>query len=98
MNKRRTDNTMTKRRTDNKITKRTDNTMTKRRRTDNTMTKRRRTDNTMNKRRRTKGQTMIYKTLHRKLKMNQHEPYEKPELTSGTPNGLAVPALHVTPT
>jgi len=28
---------------------------------------RRRTDNTMAKRRRTKGQTSIYKTLHRKL-------------------------------
>jgi hypothetical protein len=66
----RTDNTMTKRRrTDNTMTKRsrTDNTMTKRR-TDNTMTKRSRTDNTMTKRKQiTKGQTMIYKTLHRKL-------------------------------
>jgi hypothetical protein len=57
---------MTKRR-------RTDNTMTKRRRTDNTMAKRRRTDNTMTKRRRTKEPSMIYKTLHRKLKIEQHE-------------------------
>jgi hypothetical protein len=32
------------------MTKRTDNTMSKRRRTDNTMSKRRRTDNTMSKR------------------------------------------------
>jgi len=30
---------------------------------------RRRTDNTMTKRKRTKGQTMIYKTLHIKLKI-----------------------------
>jgi hypothetical protein len=29
----------------------------------------------MAKRKRTKGQTTIYKTLHRKLKINQHEPY-----------------------
>jgi hypothetical protein len=46
---------------------RTDNTMAKRR-TDNTTAKRR-TDNTMAKRRRTKRQTMFYKTLHRKLKI-----------------------------
>jgi ribonuclease HIII len=26
-----------------------------------------------------KGQAMIYKTLHCKLKMGQHEPHEKPE-------------------
>jgi hypothetical protein len=43
--------------------------MTKRRRTDNTKAKRRRTDNTMAKRRRTKRQTMIYKSLHMKLKI-----------------------------
>jgi len=30
--------------------------------------------NTMAKRKRTKGQTTIYKTLHRKLTMEQHEP------------------------
>jgi hypothetical protein len=47
--------------------------MAKRRRTDNTMAKRR-TDNAMAKRRRTKGQTMIYKTLHRKHKIEQCEP------------------------
>jgi len=28
----------------------------------------------MAKRKRIKGQTMIYKTLHRKLKIKQHEP------------------------
>jgi len=33
-----------------------------------------RTYNTMTKRKRTKGQTTIYKTLHRKLKIEQHEP------------------------
>jgi len=34
-----------------------------------------RTDNTMaTKRKKTKGQTTIYKTLHRKLKIDQHEP------------------------
>jgi hypothetical protein len=35
----------------------------------------RRTDNTMANRKSTKGQTMIYKTLHRKLKVEQHEPH-----------------------
>ena len=42
------------------------------RRIDNTMAKR--TNNTMAKRKRTNGQTKIYKTLHRKLKIEQHEP------------------------
>jgi len=35
----------------------------------------RRTDNIMTKRKGTKRQTMIYKTLHRKIKIEQHEPY-----------------------
>jgi hypothetical protein len=35
----------------------------------------RRTDNTMAKGKRTKGQTLIYKTLHRKQKIEQHEPH-----------------------
>jgi len=26
------------------------------------------------------GQTAIYKTLHRKLKIDQHEPYSKPRM------------------
>jgi len=34
---------------------------------------RRKTYNTMTKRKRTKRQTTIYKTLHRKLKIEQHE-------------------------
>jgi hypothetical protein len=33
----------------------------------------RRTDNTMTKRKRRKGQTMIFKTLHRNLKIEPHE-------------------------
>jgi hypothetical protein len=41
------------------------------RRTDNTMAKRR-TDNTMAKRR-TKEQTIIYKTIQRKPKIEQHK-------------------------
>jgi hypothetical protein len=35
---------------------------------------RRRRDNNMARRKRTKGQTTIYKILHRKLKISQHEP------------------------
>jgi len=42
--------------------------------TDNTMTDNTMTDNTMAKRKKEKGQTTIYKTLHRKLKIKQHEP------------------------
>jgi len=38
------------------------------------MTKRRRTDNTMTKRIRTKGQTMMYKSLHRKLRSSTTNP------------------------
>jgi hypothetical protein len=37
------------------------------------------------KRKRKKGRTMIYKTLHRKLKIEQHEPYKKPGVNSGAP-------------
>ena len=37
-----------------------------------------RKDNTMTtKRQQTKGQTTIYKTLHIKLKIDQHEPHKK---------------------
>jgi hypothetical protein len=35
---------------------------------------RRTTDNTMTKRKRTKGQTVIYKTLHRKLQIDNTNP------------------------
>jgi len=65
----RTGNTMTK-------TTRTDNTMAKTTRTDNTMAKTTRTGNTMAKRMGTKRQIMIYKALHRKLKIEQRETYK----------------------
>jgi len=32
---------------------------------------------------------MIYKTLHRQPKIQQHEPQQKPEVNSGAPEGLA---------
>ena len=51
----------------------------------------------MAKRKRTKGQSTIYKTLHIKLKIEQQEPHRKPSVITGTPEGLPVPALHVTP-
>jgi hypothetical protein len=40
----------------------------------------------------TKGQTMIYKTSHRKLNIDQNEPHQKPGVNSGALVGLAVPA------
>jgi hypothetical protein len=40
---------------------------------------------------------MIYKTLHRKLKIEQHKPQEKPGVISSDPEGLAVPDTRVTP-
>ena len=40
---------------------------------------------------------MIYKTLHRKLKKEQHKPQEKPGVISSDPEGLAVPDTRVTP-
>jgi hypothetical protein len=43
--------------------------------------------NTMAKRKRTKGQTTIYKTVHRKLKMEQHEPTKNRGLTPVLPKG-----------
>jgi hypothetical protein len=45
----------------------------------------------MVKRKRTKGQTTVYKTLHRKLKMEYHEPYYNLRVYSGAPEVLAVP-------
>jgi hypothetical protein len=36
--------------------------------------------------------TMIYKTLHRKLKTEQQEPHWKPRVNSGAPEGYAVMA------
>ena len=34
-----------------------------------------------------KGQTMIYKTLHRKLKIEQHEPHNKSVVNPGAVEG-----------
>ena len=42
-----------------------------------------RTDNTMDKRNRTKGQTMIYSTLHRQLKIDKQEPHTNTGINSG---------------
>jgi hypothetical protein len=39
------------------------------------------------KSKKTKGQTIIYKTLHRKLKIDQHEPQEKLWMDSGAVDG-----------
>jgi hypothetical protein len=39
----------------------------------------------MDMRKGTKRQRMIYEILHRKLKIEQHEPYKKPQLSSGAP-------------
>jgi hypothetical protein len=50
--------------------------MVKRRGTDNIMVKRRGTDNIMDKRKRKKDQIIMYKTLHRKLKIEQHETHK----------------------
>ena len=44
----------------------------------------RRTENIMVKRKKTKGQTMIYKILHRKLMIEQHE------VKAAAPEGFAV--------
>ena len=43
---------------------------------------RRSTDNTVAKRKRTKRPAMIYKTLHKKVKIEWHEPCEKPVMNS----------------
>jgi len=40
---------------------------------------------------------MIYKTLHSKLKLGQHECHKKLGPNQGAPEGLAVPAPIVTP-
>jgi hypothetical protein len=49
----------------------------------------------MDKRKRTKGQTKIYKTLHKKLKIEQHESHLSSGMNLGTPEGKDVPAPHV---
>jgi len=45
----------------------------------------------------TKWQTTIYNTVHRKLKIEQHEPHLKLGMISGAPEGYAVTAPHVIP-
>jgi hypothetical protein len=42
-------------------------------------------DTTMAKRKRTKAQTVIYKTLQRKLEIVQQEPNKKPEVNPDAP-------------
>ena len=44
---------------------------------------------------RAKGQTTIYKTVHRKLNIEQCEPHYNPGIISGAPKLEAVPALLV---
>jgi hypothetical protein len=51
----------------------------------------------MDKRKMTKGQTTTYKTLHRKIKIEQQEKPQKPGDELSAPEGLTVAALHVTP-
>jgi hypothetical protein len=48
-------------------------------------------------RKRTKWETMVYKTLNRKLKIVKREPYNKSRVSSGTQKWITVPAPHVTP-
>ena len=72
-----TDNTMAKRQKDKQHTgQKTEGQTTqwsKDRRTDNTMVKRQKDRQHNGQKKRTKGQTTIYKTLRRKIKIKQHE-------------------------
>ena len=45
------------------------------------------TDNTIVKRTMTKAQTMIYKILHKKLKIDQYEPLKNPGVKSDALEG-----------
>ena len=51
----------------------------------------------MANRKRTKGQTTILKTLHSKVKIEQHEPHTNPGVNACSPEGTIFPAPHVTP-
>jgi hypothetical protein len=51
----------------------------------------------MSIRKRTNEQTMVYKTLHRKLKMDQHKRNKNPGVNSGGLEGLAVLAPPLAP-
>jgi hypothetical protein len=46
---------------------------------------------------RTKGQKTTYKTLHIKLNIEHHEPHQKPEVNSGSPERWADPVPLMTP-
>jgi hypothetical protein len=48
-------------------------------------------------RNRIKGQTRIYKTLHKKLKIEQHEAHYKLKVNSGAPEWLAVSFPYAAP-
>jgi len=50
----------------------------------------------LKERKNTKRRTTIYKTLHRKLNIEQHEPHWKPGVNSGAPEEYPVPALLMT--
>jgi len=50
----------------------------------------------MIKGRRAKGQTTIYKALHRRIKIKQREAHWKPGVNSCAPEGKAVPASLMT--
>ena len=56
---------------------------------------RRSTENTMNKRKRTKGQAMIYKILHRKLKIERHQTGELLTSLICIPRNIVVVLEHV---
>ena len=45
----------------------------------------------------TKGQTMIYKVAHRKLKIEQNEPYKEPGVNSGVSEGQVTHAPRLAP-
>jgi hypothetical protein len=48
-----------------------------------------RTDNTLAKKKKDEKQPLIYKTLHSKLKIEQHEPHKKMEMNSGAPGRVS---------
>jgi len=47
----------------------------------------------MTKRKRTEGRTMIYKILHRKLKIEQHEPHSDATEEEAVPTPLVTPVM-----
>jgi hypothetical protein len=82
------------RRTDNTMTKRKDRQYYDQKKEGQTIQwPKERTDNTMTERKRRNWQTMIYKTLHRKLQLEQYEPHWKVGVNSGAPEALANPSV-----